>query len=144
VGTFIATCSGALDNAGNSGLASATYYVIYNFNGFFAPVDNPPVVNTVKAGSAIPVKFSLGGNQGLGILADGSPTSGPVSCAFTPFTDPIEETMTAGSSSLQYDPATDQYIYVWKTNKLWAGTCRALAVKLIDGTTHYAYFKFNK
>ena len=33
----------------------------YNFSGFFSPVDNPEVdTNKAKAGSAIPVKFSLG------------------------------------------------------------------------------------
>jgi hypothetical protein len=35
----------------------------YTFTGFFSPVDNPPTVNVAKAGSAIPVKFSLGGNR---------------------------------------------------------------------------------
>ena len=39
------------------------------FTGFFSPVDNLPTVNVAKAGSTIPVKFSLGGNRGLGILA---------------------------------------------------------------------------
>jgi hypothetical protein len=36
----------------------------YNFSGFFQPVDNLPTLNIAKAGSAIPVKFSLGGDQG--------------------------------------------------------------------------------
>ncbi|MGE5603197.1 MAG: lamin tail domain-containing protein, partial [Nitrososphaerales archaeon] len=36
-----------------------------NFTGFFQPVDNLPTLNTVKAGSAIPVKFGLGGVKGL-------------------------------------------------------------------------------
>lgn len=35
----------------------------YHFSGFFSPVDSMPVINLAKAGSAIPVKFSLGGNQ---------------------------------------------------------------------------------
>jgi len=33
----------------------------YNFGGLFSPVANPLTVNLAKAGSAIPVKFSLGG-----------------------------------------------------------------------------------
>src|SRR5438445_3582384 len=41
----------------------------YSFSGFFAPVDNPPTFNRVKAGTAVPVKFSLGGDQGLNIFA---------------------------------------------------------------------------
>ena len=40
---------------------------MYSFNGFFQPVDNL-LLNVAKAGSAIPVKFSLGGNVGLGIF----------------------------------------------------------------------------
>jgi hypothetical protein len=56
--------------------------------------------------------------------------------------DAVEETATAGNSTLSYDPTADQYAYVWKTNKAWKGTCRQLEVKLDDGTVHIAYFKF--
>jgi hypothetical protein len=41
------------------------------------------------------------------------------------------------------DASTDQYTYVWKTEKAWANTCRQLVVKLKDGTFHRANFKFN-
>ena len=51
VGAVTATCSGASDKAGNSGSASVTYNVHYNWTGFFRPVDNPEVLNSVKAGS---------------------------------------------------------------------------------------------
>jgi len=37
---------------------------------------------------------------------------------------------------------TDQYTYVWKTNKAWAGTCRELLVRFVDGTIHVARFQF--
>src|SRR5439155_10377852 len=47
--------------------------LVFNFTGFFQPVDNPPVYNRVKAGSGIPVKFSLGGDQGLDIFATDFP-----------------------------------------------------------------------
>jgi hypothetical protein len=116
---------------------------LYDFSGFFAPVDNPPTLNTVKAASAIPVKFSLHGDQGLNILAAGSPTSQQVACTSGAPTDPIEETVTAGSSSLSYDPATDTYTYVWKTAKTWAASCRQLTLTLNDGTQHAALFKFS-
>jgi len=56
--------------------------------------------------------------------------------------DDIEETDTVGSSGLTYDPLTDQYIYHWKTNATWTGTCRQLIVRLNDGTDHVANFKF--
>jgi hypothetical protein len=90
------------------------------------------------------VKFSLAGDQGLNIFAAGSPTSQKITCDSSDPIDVIEETVTAGGSSLSYDASNNQYNYVWKSDKAWAGTCRQLSVKLIDGTTHLANFKFLK
>ena len=61
-------------------------------------------------------------------------------------TDPTDaiETVTSGSSGLTYDSTSDQYTYVWKTQKAWAGTCGQLQVKLTDNTTHTANFSFKK
>jgi hypothetical protein len=147
-GAFTATCSGALDQAGNPAAPVSVSYTVtplaYPFSGFFQPVDNPPTVNTVKAGSAIPIKFSLGGDRGLAIFAPGSPTSRPVSCSTSAPVDSIEQTTTAGTSSLSYDPITQQYTYVWKTDKAWAKTCRVFTFTLTDGTTHTANFSFLK
>ena len=134
----------AVDNADNSATKSCDYKVIYDWNGFFRPVDNLPDWNKAKAGSAIPVKFSLSGNQGLNIFTSGYPKSVKIACDTTASMDGIEETVTAGNSSLSYDVFADQYVYVWKTDKAWAGTCRQLAVQLIDGTFHYANFNFTK
>jgi hypothetical protein len=108
----------------------------YKFTGFFQPVDNLPTLNTVNAGRAVPVKFSLGGNQGLNILAAGYPLSTQIACNTLATLDQIEQTVTAGSSSLSYDATSDQYTYVWKTDKSRAGSCRQLTVKLNDGTSH--------
>jgi hypothetical protein len=116
----------------------------YNFTGFFQPVDNLPTVNTAKAGSAIPVKFSLGGYQGLDIFATGFPASQQILCNTSAPTDQIEQTVAAGSSSLSYDATSDQYNYVWKTDKSWVGTCRQLIVTLEDGSSHSANFGFTK
>ncbi|HEX9387606.1 MAG TPA: PxKF domain-containing protein, partial [Anaerolineales bacterium] len=114
----------------------------YPFSGFFSPVDNLPVLNTIKAGQAIPVRFSLGGDQGLDIFAVGYPKVQQIACDGSAPGDAIEETVTSGISGLQYDPATDTYTYVWKTQKSWAGTCRQLIVRLGDGTDHVANFQF--
>jgi hypothetical protein len=119
-----------------------TYVFVYPFDGFLRPIDNLPVTNTMKAGAAVPVKFSLGGDRGLGILAAGSPSSQQVGCNSSAPLDEIEQTSTAGGSSLQYDALTDTYTYVWKTQKAWAGQCRRLSVKLADGTVHEALFSF--
>jgi hypothetical protein len=40
------------------------------------------------------------------------------------------------------DAATGQYSYTWKTDKRWAGTCRQLVVRLVDGSEHIASFQF--
>ena len=112
----------------------------WSFTGFFQPVDNAPVFNTVKAGQGVPVKFSLSGNQGLGIFAAGYPKSVAIACPSATSTDSIEAT-TAGKSGLSYDRDTDTYTYVWKTNKAWANTCRQLILVLKDGTIHVAYFQ---
>jgi hypothetical protein len=133
----------AADVAGNTAQTVHNYFVHYAFNGFRSPVDNLPTLNTVKAGSAVPVKFSLSGDQGLGIIASGYPASIKVDCDAAP-TDAIEQTVTAGGSSLSYDSVADQYNYVWKTDKAWAGTCRQFVLKLDDGTYHQANFKLTK
>jgi hypothetical protein len=113
----------------------------FSFTGFFPPVDNYPTLNTVKAGSAIPVKFSLNGYQGLEIFANGYPASDVVACGST-VEDAVEQTVAAGGSSLAYDANSDQYIYVWETEDDWEDTCRTLVVKLTDGTYHTVDFRF--
>ena len=115
--------------------------VLYTFTGFYSPVDAMPTLNAVKAGRAIPVKFSLGGDQGLDVFADDYPKSQTVACNSNAEVDGIEETLAAGTSSLHYDAATDTYTYVWKTDKSWAGTCRQLVVKLTDGSFYRANFE---
>jgi hypothetical protein len=139
VGAKSVNCT-ATDNAGNTNTVSASYQVIYSWTGFFQPVDNLPTLNAVKAGSAIPVKFSLAGNQGLSIFTAGYPLSRLIACDSGAPLDDIEQTVTAAGSSLSYDPVSGQYKYVWKTDKTWALTCRQLVVKLVDGTEQMANF----
>jgi hypothetical protein len=142
VGSTTVNCA-ATDAHGNTGHGSFKVTVSYPFAGFFRPVDNLPVVNVVKAGSAVPVKFSLGGDQGLAIFAKNYPVSAPMACSGA-VQDAVEETVTAGGSSLSYDPTAGQYIYVWKTDKAWAGTCRQLQVKFADGSVQLANFSFTR
>lgn len=140
-GTTTVTCT-ARDGRTPANQSSMSFRVFVNYawTGFFRPIDNPPVVNTVKAGSAVPVKFSLGGDQGLAIFEAGYPRSGTINCTAAN-QDEVTETVTAGQSSLSYDADAGQYIYVWKTEKSWRG-CRALQVKLRDGRSYYATFQF--
>ncbi|TCO61100.1 PxKF domain-containing protein [Actinocrispum wychmicini] len=115
------------------------YTYTYAFTGFFPPVDNPPAVNTRNAGSTVPVKFSLGGNQGPSIFPPGSPASQQYDCTTgTPIGAPQ-----ATTGSLNYDTGSGRYQYTWRTDAAWADTCRHLQVTLTDGTTHTADFKFH-
>jgi hypothetical protein len=120
-----------------------TLEVLYPFGGLESPVRvAPPGLNVRKAGSTLPLRFSLSGDRGAAILAAGSPSSQQVGCVTL---DPIggsTATGTPGSSSLTYDPSSDTYQYNWKTLASWRGTCRALTITLDDGSEHVAYFRF--
>jgi hypothetical protein len=141
VGTTTVSAT-ATDAAGHASTCSFHVTVKYAFTGFFAPVGNPPVINKVNAGQAIPLKFSLSGDKGLAIFAPGSPASGIVACDFGAPAVDVEGTENPGNSSLHYDPSSDQYNYVWKTQKAWAGTCRQLVLTLGDGSVYVANMRF--
>ena len=124
---------------------------LYDFSGFFTPVDNPTVLNRAKAGSAIPAKFSLEGNRGLDVFSEDEngvsyPKSQAVSCTTLAGAevDAIEQTVSAEASGLSYDATSDRYTYAWKTDKKWANSCRQLIMRFEDGTERKAYFQFTK
>ena len=134
----------AADNVGNASTHSVTYKVVYNFTGFLSPVSNPPVLNMLKAGGDISLKFGLGGNQGLSILVANEPSSQPIDCTSKAPIGGATPTNPLGSIGLTYQPMPNQYIYTWLTNKTWAGTCRQFNLTLNDGTQHVAYFRFTQ
>lgn len=132
------------DVAGNAATLEHGSGVVFpvSSSSFASPVDDLPVLNSVKAGQSVPVRFSLGGDQGLAIFAAGYPKSQQVACDSTAPVDGVEETVTAGGSSLSYDAASDLYKYIWKTDRSWSGTCRQLVLGLVDGTSRRANFMF--
>jgi CSLREA domain-containing protein len=137
--TFIVT---AVDLAGNSSSLTRVYRVAYPFTGFLDPIKNPPLLNTANAGNSVPIKFSLGGDRGLNILAANFPQSIQINCATglqIPSATPI---VAPGSSALQFSKGV--YTYIWKTEASWMNTCRMLTLKLVDGTEHHAFFRFVK
>jgi len=114
----------------------------YFFGGFRSPVDAQPTRNVAKAGSAIPVRFSIGGDRGMAIFTGGSPASQKVACNTGAPLDTVEETVTAGASSLTFESGSGVYTYVWKTDPAWAGTCRALVLTFGNGLQQTATFQF--
>jgi uncharacterized repeat protein (TIGR01451 family) len=146
-GTFTNTVEVTSDTAdpnpaNNTDSETTTVVSPYQFSGFFRPVYNSPAVNAIKAGASMPVKFSLGGDQGLSIFTAGYPVSNQVACGSGAPLGASEQTVTTGALGLSYDPATDTYTYIWKTKKSWAGTCRQFILRLVDGSDHIASFKF--
>ncbi len=60
---------------------AAPIQAAFNWQGFFEPIANLPKVNRQNAGESIPVKFSLGGNKGMNIFAEGYPAVQQASCS---------------------------------------------------------------
>jgi hypothetical protein len=147
--TCTATVAGAHTVTGNDSGKTATASlqvnpVTFTFAGFFAPVDNPSMVNTANAGQAIPVKWEL--------TLNGVPVSDPssflnltsysVTCGtFVGNPTDIIEEYAAGSSGLQY-LGSGNWQFNWKTPKNYANTCRVMVLTLSDNSTHIADFKF--
>lgn len=135
--------------SGVTAIAAANSYSLalkggYAFGGFMRPVDGSPIVNTIKAGAAVPLKFSLGGNQGPNIFADGFPATQTYPCQTGAITDAIEKVVAARGSGLSYNALTDIYTYVWKTDKAWAGQCQRLVLRFADGSEQVALFRYGK
>src|SRR5690606_3149790 len=119
--------------------------------GFVGGIADPPELNVVNRGSAAKLEFSLGGYQGLDILAENSPYSRQVDCTTLRTEDPGAETITPrpipvpaetpGNSRLSYDPTTGRYTYPWKLERDWGGTCREFVLTRKDGVQHRAFFR---
>jgi hypothetical protein len=128
----------AIDAGGNHTVALRSRYT---FGGFVGPVNAPPIVNTLRAGAGVPVKFSLGGNHGLTLFSTSYPASSRIGCNPGANTDEIEQTVNTDRSRLSYDARTDTYTYLWKTGPVWAGQCRRLVLRFGDGIEHTALFR---
>jgi hypothetical protein len=113
----------------------------YDFDGFYPPAGMPSSnADRVNAARTLPVKFGLGGDRGLGVLLPEYPTSVEVDCGTRASLG--SPSPTKSDSELRYDPADDQYIYTWKTDRAWHGTCRALTLAFADGTSQTLFVSF--
>lgn len=122
---------------------SATAIYLWDFAGFSQPVDNGGVFNVAKAGSSIPLKWRLVGEDGTPVtnLSAASVGIASVPCEAGATTDTIEETAPAGSS-LQ-NKGNGYYQLNWKTPSTASG-CKMMRLSLAgEGPlSHSALFKF--
>jgi hypothetical protein len=112
----------------------------YNFR--FFGVKKPPAFNDVIAGRVVAVSFTLGGNFGLAIFDEGSPSFERIACGASAGVGPIAPTGGPLTASVIYKPEGERYAYATKTDRNWAGTCRSLTLRLNDGSSHVVYFSF--
>jgi hypothetical protein len=107
------------DPGGLSDADAATVAVTWPNGGFGPPIGGGSGPVTAKAGSVIPVKFSLGGDRGPNPLRVGYPASGAFTCGTALPPDASEPADSVGKGGLRYDSSTDTYSFQWKTDKSW-------------------------
>jgi len=141
IGTHTVSTS-ATDKAGNSANASATYTVsAWTLNGFYQPVDMNNVINIVRGGSTVPLKFEIfaGPTELTSTSAVQSFVQTRITCDTSATIDEIEVT-TTGGTSLRYDTTSGQFIQNWQTPRQ-AGACYRVTMTTQDGSSLVAFFK---
>jgi len=141
--TFTVT---ARDGAGNTAKVTHSYTVAapqggpaYDFGGFVGGIQDG---DRVRAGDVAPIVFSLGGDFGLDILADGSPASGRVDCDHPGAPTSTEPALSKTGHGLFYHALTGHYVFLWQTKRTWKGTCRTFVLTLNDGSVHQLTVRF--
>jgi len=142
VGSHTVTAS-AKDKAGNESTTTATYTVLaWTLNGFYQPVDMNGVLNTVKNGSTVPLKFEIfaGSNELTDTGAIDSFKVFPINCATAGTATDDIELVTTGGTTLRYDATGGQFIQNWQTPKM-PGLCFKVTMTTDDGSSISALFK---
>lgn len=134
----------ATDKAGHQATLELHYTVkAWTFAGFFQPVDMGGVVNTVRSGATVPLKFTVA--EGGTPLTDPAAVVQPLkavstACSGSVPTDDIELVATGGTV-LRYDAAAGQFVYNWQTPSGRAGTCWRVTISAQDGSSQTALFR---
>ena len=141
----------AADRAGNQASISCNYSVVYlvKHSNSTTPCSSATWCRRVRerstrfpAGKPVRIEFDLGGDRGLQVIAGGYPSLRPLHAWRERQDDPVESVEMLGKQTLQYDAATGHYMFPWKTDPQWKGTCRQLVLRLADGNEYTANFKF--
>ncbi len=142
VGSHTVTAT-ATDNAGNTTSDTSSYTVLaWTANGFYSPVDMGGVLNTVKGGSTVPLKFELfaGPTELTSTSAVATFQTQKVTCGTSNGLEDAIEVVSTGGTSLRYDTTGGQFIQNWKT-PAGAGSCYKATMTSLDGSSISALFK---
>lgn len=124
------------------GLSLRSPGVAYDFGGLLPPYATTGRRFAATAGSALPIRFTLGGAVGTDVFAAGFPATQPVSCETGAPLGPRTAIDLAGNSSVSVNRGNGAYTLVWKSEAEWAGSCRALVLRLKDETQRTIVFRF--
>jgi hypothetical protein len=137
VGTFTASCNGAIDKAGNSKNVSVTYTVQYATTGsclgsaghqILEPI-NWNGTSVFKQKSTAPAKFRVCDANGNSIGTPGV----VVGTASNTVNEPVDST--TPFTEFRWDPVAMQWIYNINTKGLSANHTYGFLITLNDGTT---------
>jgi hypothetical protein len=131
-----------LANYSFDGNGSGTGNILHwSIEGFYQPVDMDGVINVVKGGSTVPLKFEIfaGSTEITDVEFVGDFTTSQIVCGTGVVEDTIE-TLATGGTSLRYDPVAGQFIFNWKTPKN-PGKCYQVTLTFDDGSSLVAYFR---
>lgn len=134
----------AEDNAGNSDSVTRSYSVLgWTLKGFYQPVDMGGIVNLVKPGSTVPLKFEAfaGPTELTALTTVASFKVAQAHCGTTPGSGDDIEQYSTGSTTLRYDTTGGQFIQNWQVPKVPANTCFKLTLTLADSSSAAAYFR---
>jgi hypothetical protein len=148
--TATAPAGTAKDNVDHdSAVKTCNYSVAAGFNGFLQPIDGD-MVNQGKTGRVYPIKWQLKNNSGtlisdalgLSLAQQMSVEQKGVPCV-PDQVDSLETEVAAGSTTIRYDEASDQFIFNYKAPATKG--CYDLNLKKADGVnTKTVKFTFTK
>ncbi|WP_157559154.1 PxKF domain-containing protein [Nocardioides sp. Soil774] len=133
----------ATDKAGNVATDTRSYTVAaWRSDGFYKPVTmGATVVNTVKAGSTVPLKFNV--FKGTTAMTSGigaTFVAKKVGCDGSDLAAAVDEFGTTGSTSLRYDASGAQWVQNWATPSSGKASCYRVTLTTADGSSTSADF----
>lgn len=132
----------ATDVAGNVARDQRSYTVAaWRLDGFYKPVTmGSTVVNTVKAGSTVPLKFNVyKGTAPMTANIGATFAAAKVACDGSDVQDPVDF-VTTGATSLRYDVTGGQWVQNWATPSAGKGSCYRVTMTTLDGSKVFADF----